>query len=72
MWSYNGSTLLPESAELQAGKTVDGETPTAEQTFRFKLEELKDGAWSELETVTNQGGAIKFKAISFRKRRKQR
>ena len=69
MWNYNGTTLTPVSAELQASKWVDDEIPGSDEKFRFTLEELvstDNGAnWNQIQEVSNNGSAINFKKISY-------
>ena len=57
------SVYVPADTNLKASKTVNGETPT--ETFTFKLEELEDGSWVEVETVQNNGSAVDFSDVSY-------
>ena len=67
MWNYNGSALLPSSAGLQASKTVDGKIPGNAESgmFTFVLEEFVNGGWQKKQSVSNQGGSVKFKEIAY-------
>lgn len=53
----------PTSFELRASKTVNGQTPTAEENgkFTFTLSLVgEDGQETVIEQVTNNGGSIQF------------
>lgn len=65
MWPYRGGSLIPAATGFTAIKTVNGETPTADQVFNFKLSEFKDNAWKQKETKSNNGSAIKFSDIQY-------
>lgn len=65
MWPYTGGSLIPASGGFSARKTVDGNTPAAGQTFNFSLEELKDGAWTTVETKPNDGSKVSFSKILY-------
>lgn len=64
-WPYDGGSLIPTSTGFTAIKTVNGETPTADQVFNFKLSEFKDNEWKSKETKTNNGSVIKFSDIQY-------
>ena len=55
----------PTSTGFTAIKTVNGETPTADQVFNFNLSEFKDNEWKSKETKTNNGSVIKFSDIQY-------
>ena len=61
-WPYDGGSLIPTSTGFTAIKTVNGETPTANQVFNFNLSEFKDNEW---KTKTNNGSVIKFSDIQY-------
>ena len=66
MWPYKGGKLVPSTVGLIVHKTVDGEEPTAEQVYNFKLEELQQGGtWSLVEEKHNVGGNISFTEINY-------
>lgn len=58
-------SLIPTSTGFTAIKTVNGETPTADQVFNFNLSEFKDNEWKSKETKTNNGSVIKFSDIQY-------
>ena len=63
-------TTVPAQAAFGGVKTVDGETPNANQKFTFKLDELiKDASgnnvWGTIQTVQNSGKTIGFSDISY-------
>ena len=64
-WPYDGGSLIPTSTGFTAIKTVNGETPTADQVFNFNLSEFKDNEWKSKETKTNNGSVIKFSDIQY-------
>lgn len=64
-WPYDGGSLIPTSTGFTAIKTVNGETPTANQVFNFNLSEFKDNEWKSKETKTNNGSVIKFSDIQY-------
>lgn len=64
-WPYDGGSLIPTSTGFTAIKTVNGETPTADQVFNFNLSEFKDNEWKIKETKTNNGSVIKFSDIQY-------
>lgn len=64
-WPYDGGSLIPTSTGFTAIKTVNGETPTANQVFNFNLSEFKDNEWKIKETKTNNGSVIKFSDIQY-------
>ena len=64
-WPYDGGSLIPTSTGFTAIKTVNGETPTADQVFNFNLSEFKDNEWNSKETKTNNGSVIKFSDIQY-------
>ena len=64
-WPYDGGSLIPTSTGFTAIKTVNGETPTADQVFNFNLSEFKDNEWKSKETKTNNGSAVKFSDIQY-------
>lgn len=64
-WPYDGGSLIPISTGFTAIKTVNGETPTADQVFNFNLSEFKDNEWKSKETKTNNGSVIKFSDIQY-------
>lgn len=64
-WPYEGGSLIPTSTGFTAIKTVNGETPTANQVFNFNLSEFKDNEWKSKETKTNNGSVIKFSDIQY-------
>lgn len=64
-WPYDGGSLIPTSTGFTAIKTVNGETPTANQVFNFNLNEFKDNEWKSKETKTNNGSVIKFSDIQY-------
>ena len=64
-WPYDGGSLIPTSTGFTAIKTVNGETPTANQAFNFNLSEFKDNEWKSKETKTNNGSVIKFSDIQY-------
>ena len=64
-WPYDGGSLIPTSTGFTAIKTVNGETPTADQVFNFNLSEFKDNEWKSKETNTNNGSVIKFSDIQY-------
>lgn len=57
------NTAKPVTARLQAQKLMDGQTP-ATGVFSF---ELVDAAGKVIQSVTNQGKAVTFDAISYDK-----
>ena len=64
-WPYDGGSLILTSTGFTAIKTVNGETPTADQVFNFNLSEFKDNEWKSKETKTNNGSVIKFSDIQY-------
>ena len=64
-WPYDGGSLIPTSTGFTAIKTVNGETPTADQVFNFNLSEFKDNEWKSKETKTNNGSVLKFSDIQY-------
>ena len=64
-WPYDGGSLIPTSTGFTAIKTVNGETPTADQVFNFKLSEFKDNAWETREIKSNSGSTVKFSDIQY-------
>lgn len=64
-WPYDGGSLIPTFTGFTAIKTVNGETPTADQVFNFNLSEFKDNEWKSKETKTNNGSVIKFSDIQY-------
>lgn len=64
-WPYDGGSLIPTSTGFTAIKTVNGETPTADQVFNFNLSEFKDNEQKSKETKTNNGSVIKFSDIQY-------
>ena len=57
---------LPDvkTTNLLIGKTVDGITPNANQTFTFKLEHLnQDNTWVDKGSKNNTNGAVTFDGI---------
>ena len=64
-WPYDGGSLIPTSTGFTTIKTVNGETPTADQVFNFNLSEFKDNEWKSKETKTNNGSVIKFSDIQY-------
>lgn len=64
-WPYDGGSLILTSTGFTAIKTVNGETPTANQVFNFNLSEFKDNEWKSKETKTNNGSVIKFSDIQY-------
>ena len=64
-WPYDGGSLIPTSTGFTAIKTVNGETPTANQVFNINLSEFKDNEWKSKETKTNNGSVIKFSDIQY-------
>ena len=64
-WPYDGGSLIPTSTGFTAIKTVNGETPTADQVFNFNLSEFKDNEWKSKEKKTNNGSVIKFSDIQY-------
>ncbi|MCR5233951.1 MAG: DUF5979 domain-containing protein, partial [Lachnospiraceae bacterium] len=67
MWPYNGKKFEGSSAGFKISKTVDGNTPTSDQVFEFKLEELKNGSYTTLQTIKNNGRTASFDTLSFNK-----
>jgi choice-of-anchor A domain-containing protein len=65
MWPYIGGSLIPTSTGYSAVKTVDGAAPTESQIFTFLLEELKNGAWTSVEEVSNDGSSIDFTEMKY-------
>ena len=65
MWPYRGGKLVPSTVGLVVHKTVDGQEPTAEQVYTFKLDELKDGTWANIQTKQNNLGKITFDEILY-------
>ena len=64
-WPYDGGSLIPTSTGFTAIKTVNGETPTADQVFNFKLSEFKDDTWDIREIKTNSGSTVQFSDIQY-------
>lgn len=64
-WPYDGGSLIPTSTGFTAIKTVNGETPTADQVFNFNLSEFKDNEWKSKETKSNNRSVIKFSDIQY-------
>ena len=65
MWPYRGGKLVPSTVGLVVHKTVNGEEPTAEQVYTFKLDELQKGAWSNIQSKQNNRGEITFDEILY-------
>ncbi len=65
VYPYNGGTIIPTTSGFSAKKTVDGQTPSADEVFTFKFDELVNGSWNNRATVTNSGSAISFPSISY-------
>ncbi len=62
--SFSG-TLIPFKAMFTGLKTVDNAIPAEDQVFDFTLSEYKDGTWTEVETVKNNGQNIAFTKLLF-------
>ena len=67
MWPYNGTKFQPTATGFSAVKTVDGETPSADQVFTFTLEEWNGSAWNTIQTKQNSGSAVAFDQITYGK-----
>lgn len=65
MWPYNGKKFEGAATGFKLVKTVDGQTPSENEVFNFKLEEAKDGAWKEIQTVNNNGSEAAFDTIPY-------
>lgn len=73
LYPYNGGSILPDDVGFKAKKTVDGNTPSGNEKFTFKLYEAgKNGNnspnWNNLtekQSVQNNGGDISFNEITY-------
>ncbi len=59
--------LIPIPVGIKATKTVEGNTPTADQVFTFALEKwnAETSVWEPVEEVNNTGSEIVFSTLSF-------
>jgi len=58
-------TITKTTGAFEAIKQVNGKTPAADEKFTFVLEQKIGDDWQLIETVQNNGSAIKFKDITF-------
>lgn len=66
MWPYNGSIFTPSETGFEAVKTVEGQTPKADEKFTFILEEWKNNKWVQRgNAVENDGSKVAFPKISY-------
>lgn len=71
MWPYHGTQLIPADGEFMAYKTVDGKTPTDDQTFEFKFERISGpeggDSYTKPVVVKNKGEKVDFGNITYTK-----
>ena len=66
LWPYKGGSLVkPTSSQFGVLKHVNGATPQSDENFEFVLEELKNGAWINLQTVSNNGEWVNFSNVVY-------
>ena len=65
MWPYNGKKFEGAATGFKVVKTVDGQTPSEDEVFNFTLEEAKNGEWTEIQTVSNNGSDAAFDTIPY-------
>ncbi len=60
--TFKNESRKPTTVDITAEKTMNGETPAENETFTF---ELKNEKGEVLQTVRNNGKAVKFDTLTF-------
>ena len=59
-------TTVPANAVFHVGKTVNGQTPAANEQFSFKMEKYANGSWESVaDNIPNSGAYVNFPTQTY-------